>query len=98
MLLIAPTNPQEISDIIGSLDESKSSRPCSIPTNLLKLARNELSFPFSESCNTSFMEGIFPDKNKIAKVITSNKKGPINDVNNFRPVSLFQHLVKSWKN
>ena len=38
--LIAPTNPQEISDIIDSLDESKSSGPCSILANLLKLAGN----------------------------------------------------------
>ena len=92
--LIAPTNPQEISDIIDSLDDSKSSGPCSIPTNLLKLARNELSFPFREICNTSFMDGIFPDKNIIAKVIPSHKKGPTNDVNNFRPISLLSTFSK----
>ena len=41
--LIAPTNPKEICDIINTLDEHKSSGPCSIPTKMLKLVRNELS-------------------------------------------------------
>ena len=67
-------------------------------TKMLKLVRNELSLSFSDICNTSFTEGIFPDKNKIAKVIPSHKKGPANDVNNYRPISLiFQLLIKSWR-
>ena len=37
--LISPTNPQEISDIISALDDSKSSGPCSVP--------------FSAICNAS---------------------------------------------
>ena len=92
--LISPTNPQEISDIINMLDDSKSSGPCSVPTKLLKLARNELSIPFSDICNTSFNEGIFPDKNKVAKVIPSHKKGPTNDANNYRPISLLSVFSK----
>ena len=56
-ILIALTNPHEIIDIIDWLDDAKSFWPCFIiPTNLLKLARNELSFPFSEICNTSIMK------------------------------------------
>ena len=61
---------------------------------MLKLVGNELSLSFSDICNTSFKEGIFPDKNKIAKVIPSHKKGPINDVNNYRPVSLLSTFSK----
>ena len=80
--LIAPTNPKEICDIINTHDEHKSSDPCSY-TKMLKLVRNELSLSFSDICNTSFKEGIFPDKNKIAKVIPSHKKGPTNDVNTY---------------
>ena len=59
--LISITDPQEISDIINNFDDSKATGPCSVPIKLLKLARNELSIPFSDICNTSFTEGIFPD-------------------------------------
>ena len=92
--LISPTNPQEIIEIINALDENKSSGPCSIPTTLLKLAKDELSIPLSEICNRSFEEGIFPEQNKIAKVIPSHKKGPTDDVNNYRPISLLSVFSK----
>ena len=59
--LISITDPQEISDIINNFDDSKATGPCSVPIKLLKLARNELSIPFSDICNTSFTEGIFPE-------------------------------------
>ena len=72
----------------------KSSRPCTIPTKMLKLARNELSIPFSDICNASFTEGVFPEKNKIAKVIPSHKNGPTDDVNNYRPISLLSIFSK----
>ena len=55
---------------------------------MLKVARPILSIPFSDICNTSFIEGIFPEKDKVAKVIPSHKKGCTNDVNNYRPISL----------
>ena len=82
--LASPTNPQEISDIINTLDDSKSSGPCSVPIKMLKVDKHLLSIPFSDICNTSFIEG----KNKVAKVIPSHKKGCTDDVNNYRHISL----------
>ena len=92
--LITPTNPQEINEIISKLNDSKSSGPCSIPTKMLKLIKDEISIPFSDICNTSFSEGVFPDKNKMAKVIPSHKKGSTKDVNNYRPISLLSTFSK----
>ena len=92
--LISPTNPKEINEIIISLDDSKSSGPCSIPTKVLKLVNEELSYPFSDICNSSFKEGVFPDKNKIAKVIPIHKQGSTKDVNNYRPISLLSIFSK----
>ena len=88
--MISPTNPDEINDLINY--DTKSCGPCSAPTKMLKLVSKEISFPLSNICNTSFDKGVFPDKNKIAKVIPSHKKGSTTDVNNYRP------LVKLWKN
>ena len=91
--LSSPTNPQEISDLINSLDDTKSCGPCPAPTKMLKLVSKEISIPYSNICNTSF-EGIFPDKNKIAKIILSHKKGSATDVNNYRPISLLSTFSK----
>ena len=93
-LILSPTSPQEISNIINLIDESKSSGPSSIPTKVLKLVNNQISPILSVICNSSFDEGIFPDKNKIAKVIPIHKKGSINDVNNYRPISLLSIFSK----
>ena len=84
--MIAPTTPE----IIGALDDAKSSRSCSIPTKLPKM----ISVTFSEICNLSFEEGVFPEKNKSAKVIPSHKKGSVKDVNNYQPISLLSTFSK----
>ena len=86
--------PEEISEIISSLDDSKSSCPSSIPIKLLKIANEHISFTFSDICNTSFNEGIFPDKNKRAKVVTIHKDGSTKEINNYRPISLLSIFSK----
>ena len=78
-----------LTDIINNLKVSKSTGTCPIPTNLLKVA-----VPFSDICNSSFEEYIFPDKNKIAKVIPSHKNGSTKDVNNYRHISLLSMFSK----
>ena len=62
--LFSPTTPQEIIDIINSLDGSKSSGPCTVPTKMLKLIAKDMPIPFNDICITSFNEGTFPDKNR----------------------------------
>ena len=73
--VIAPTIPNEINDIIGALDDTKSFGPCSIPTKFLKMAKEDIFVTFSEIRNSSFEEGFFPEKNKSAKVIPIHKNG-----------------------
>jgi len=92
--ITSPITPNEIIEIINNLDDSKSIGPCSVPTKLLKIAKDEITIPFSEICNLSFKNGIFPDKNKIAKVIPVHKKGSTDDVNNYRPISLLSTFSK----
>ena len=61
---------------------------------MLKVISNEISHTFSDICNLSFTEGVFPEKNKIAKVIPSHKNGSTKDVNNYRPISLLSSFSK----
>ena len=52
--LISPTTPSEICDIIGSLDDTKSSGPNSIPIKLLKIGKDTLSTQLCNIYNLSF--------------------------------------------
>ena len=85
-LLLYPTPPKVIERIISSLDDSKTTGPSSIPIKILKLANRYVSFTFSDVCNTSFNEGIFPEKNKTAKVVPIHKEGSTKEMNNYRPI------------
>ena len=60
----------------------------------MKIANNHISCTFSDICNISFHEGIFPDINKIAKVIPIYKDGSMKDINNYRPISLLPIFSK----
>ena len=42
----------------------------------------------------SFSQGVFPEVNKIAKIIPIHKKGSTKDVNNYRPISLLSTFSK----
>ena len=50
---IGLTSADEISDLICSLDSSKSAGPCSIPSKILKIAREIASLPLSELIDNS---------------------------------------------
>ena len=88
VLLLNPTTPEEINNIIKNLDSNKSSGPSIIPTKLLKMANALLCRQISSIINISFTTGTFPDSAKIANVIPIYKKGSTLDINNYRPISL----------
>ena len=53
--------------------------------------------PLTAIINQSILNGIFPDKLKLAKVIPIYKKGDVNDLNNYRPISLLPTLSKIFE-
>ena len=55
---------------------------------------NHIVTPLSHICNQSFIEGVFPDEMKIARVIPLYKSGEKNKYNNYRPVSLLPQFSK----
>ena len=91
---ISAVSPNEVQNIIGSLKSGKAVGPYSIPIFLLKLLSQYISFPLSDIINNSFVNGIFPDLLKLAKVIPLYKKQSPIDPNNYRPISLLSVFSK----
>ena len=57
---LIPTDKNEISFVISSLDSHKSSGSNSIPVNILKLLKNDISQQFSDIFNISFSIEQYP--------------------------------------
>ena len=91
---LTPTDKNEISFIISSLDFQKSSAPNSIPVKILKLLKNDISQQLTDIFNTSFSTVQFPLVLKIAKVIPIHKKQSTADYTNYRPISLLSNIEK----
>ena len=91
--LITCISKEEILDIINNL-ELKSTGPESIPVNLLKLIADIIVLPLGNIINNSFSYGIFPDALKICKVVPIHKGGSMDELNNYRPISLLSIFDK----
>ena len=92
--LFESADSHDILLIIDSLDNNKSSGPNSIPTDVLKLIKNNMSLII----NLSFSTGIYPTQLKLAKVIpTFKNKGDPLLVSNFRPISLLSNVNKIFE-
>ena len=85
---LTPTDKNEISFIISSLDPHKLFDPNSTPVKILKLLKNDISQQLSDIFNMSFLTGQFPSVLKIAKVIPIYKKQSKVDYANYRPIPL----------
>ena len=79
-------SPVESEISLLSLNKSRGVYSC--PVNILKVAKSFVSQPLMEIMNTSILEGTFPKKLKLAKVVPVFKSGEDIDPNNYRPISL----------
>ena len=94
---ISPVMTEEIKIIISSLKNGKAVGPYSIPVYLLKLISEYIAIPLCDIRNYSFVNGIFPDWMKLAKVILLYKKNSPEIPSNYRPIfllSVFSKLVE----
>ena len=96
-LFLTPVTEIEVKDIISILNPSKSVGPNSIPIKLLKVIGSSISPLLALLVNQSFQSGTFPDKLKIARVISLFKKGNPELPSNYRPISLLPILSKIFE-
>ena len=81
-----PTDKEEITNIISSLNSNKASGPNSIPYRILLFLKNEISKQLADLFNLSFMTGVFPSVLKTAKVVPVFKVDSKLDYSNYHPI------------
>ena len=91
---VSPVSPAEIKIIIDSRTNGKAVGPYSIPIFLLKILSEHIAIPLCNIINDSFLNGIFPDMMKLAKVIPLHKENSPEDPSNYRPISLLSVFSK----
>ena len=79
---------------ISRLDESKSVGIDGISAKPIKLAKEHIITSIRHLINQSFNEGEFINEWKSVKVIPFHKKGDVNDVKNYRPISILSSSSK----
>ena len=92
-----PTTPQEVGMAINSFKLNKASGNDDILPFFLKMATQLIASLLSMLINSCFTYGIFPNKQKLAKVVPVFKKEPSNMLTNYRLISLLPSLSKLIK-
>ena len=84
-------------EVINVVNNCKNKTSCDcygINMSFLKKIISYIAKPFTYICNKSFIEGIFPDQMKTAKIIPLYKSGDKSNFTNYRPVSLLPQFSK----
>ena len=90
-------NEKIILQVINNLKPKTSQGMDNMSNKLLKQIKDEIVKPLTIIINQTLNTGIFPDKLKIAKVLPIHKKGDINLIDNYRPISLLPSLSKVFE-
>src|SRR5271154_5796520 len=96
-LMLFPTVPQEILQIGSELRTNASFGVDSIPMHLIHICLPYIALPLSKLINCSFLNGIFPDALKIAKICPIYKSDEKNLIPNYRPISILLAFSKIYE-
>ena len=85
----------QVSNLFKNLDTNKSS--IDIPNQLIKIAAEPLSVPFTQIYNQSIETGIVPNILKVSQVTPVYKNGHATDRANYRPISTLSSFSKVFE-
>lgn len=89
-----PVLQHEVFDVIRSLKNKKCSGVDFISARILKSINGEICEHFAHIINLSVSTGVFPNLLKKAIVIPVYKKDCIDDISNYRPISILSVFSK----
>ena len=87
-LLLSPTTPYKVTNILKTFNRNKRIGPNSLSVKILKNLKSKFSEPLCTLINLSFNTGVFPNSLKLAKVIPAFKIDNQQECDNVRPTSI----------
>ena len=93
-MFVTPVGPEELQRLVCRLNNNKSPGMDNIGPSLVKLIFPAICFPLLHIYNLSLSTGVVPRQLKIAKVIPVYKKGDVDLICNYRPISLLSIFDK----
>ena len=93
-MFLLPVTEEDILQLVVNAKSNKSKDNDQFDMCLVKKIIPHIVKPLAHICNTSLMNGIFPDRMKIARVIPLFKNGDVKEFSNYRPVSILSQYSK----
>ena len=94
---ISPTTKDEVAALISSLSNKKAKRVGDIDTLYVKISKHIISPLLCKLFNLTITQGIYPNAFKLAEVMPIYKKGDVNNINNYRPISILSQFNKIFE-
>ena len=85
---------EEFEKTFKSVKHNKAAGHDDIDSNVIIKVDDEISYPLFMIFHSSFNEGIFPEQLKVAKVSPIFKVGNIEEIGNYRPISVLPIFSK----
>lgn len=94
---VFPVTEGEVLSCIKSLKNKNSTGYDGIPMRIIKDSAHIIAEPLSRIINKSFIEGVFPDRLKMAIIKPLLKKGDAEHLGNYRPISILNSFSKIFE-